>query len=223
MGMTDHRSHTASQRTGALRGGFARFLSVFLIVLALLWIGGLLTFVWHLEHPVTAAEPQADGIVVLTGGAQRLDAGIALLEQGRAKRLLITGVAPETGAKELSGVTIGSRELFACCVDLGTSAHNTRGNALEAADWARKNNYRSLIIVTANYHMPRSLLEFRAVMPGVLLIAYPVAPTEFKLADWWRHPGTTTLLASEYSKYLVSLVLLGPVVSGQAVAATRAS
>jgi uncharacterized SAM-binding protein YcdF (DUF218 family) len=184
--------------------------SVIAVAFAFLWLGGLLSFVNKVMALKPADDAMADGIVVLTGGADRINAAIALLQRGQAKRLLITGVHPQIGPADLSGVTIGTRTLFECCVDLGREARNTRGNAIEAAKWANAHNYRRLIIVTSNYHTPRSLLEFHRALPGAVLIAYPVSPREVIFDRWWQHPGTTTLLASEYSKYLLALAGIGP-------------
>ena len=182
------------------------------VTLAFLWLGGLLTFIDKVMALKPSDEVMADGIVVLTGGADRINAAIALLQRGQAKRLLITGVHPEIGPADLSGVTIGTRTLFECCVDLGREARNTRGNAIEAAKWANAHNYHRLIIVTANYHTPRALLEFHNALPGAVLIAYPVNPRELVLEHWWAHPGTTSLLASEYTKYLLALARIGPAI-----------
>lgn len=186
--------------------------SVVAITLACLWLGGLLTFVGKIQELKPPENPMADGIVVLTGGADRLNAAIALLQRGQAKRLLISGVHPETGPAALSDVTIGTKTLFECCVDLGREARNTRGNAREAAKWAIAHNYHRLIVVTANYHTPRTLLEFHKALPGAVLIAYPVSPHEVVLERWWMHPGTTSLLASEYTKYLLALARIGPAI-----------
>lgn len=92
-----------------------------------------------------------------------------------------------------------------CCIVLGYSAGNTRGNAAETAAWMAAENFRSLRLVTANYHMPRSLLEFTRAMSGLTIVPHPVFPDGFKRRDWWRWPGTTHLVASEYTKYLVAL------------------
>ncbi|MFZ1989482.1 MAG: YdcF family protein [Alphaproteobacteria bacterium] len=186
--------------------------SLLAVTLACVWLGGLLTFVGKVRALKPPESPMADGIVVLTGGADRLNAAIALLQRGQAKRLLISGVHPETRPEDLSGVTIGTKTLFECCVDLGREARNTRGNALEAAKWANAHDYRRLIVVTANYHTPRTLLEFHKALPAAVLIAYPVSPREVVLERWWMHPGTTGLLASEYTKYLLSLARIGPAI-----------
>ena len=191
-------------------GTLARVLRTLVVALALMWLGGFIYFVDKIGDMTAPANPRADGIVVLTGGAQRLNVAIKLLQRGEAQRLLITGVHSEISAEDLSNVTIGSKPLFDCCVDLGKSALNTQGNAREAATWAAEHGYKRLIIVTANYHMPRSLLEFHKAIPGAALTAYPVAPDELRLDHWWLHAGTTSLLAFEYTKYLLALVRVGP-------------
>lgn len=149
---------------------------------------------------------QPDAIVALTGGGARLNAAVALFEHGVGKRLLISGVNSTTTKDELRTLAHGGRR-FDCCVDLGFAAANTHGNAAEAARWARHHHYRRLVIVTASYHMPRSLAEFSAEMPGITLEPWPVEPDGIDLRQWWRDPHTLKLLQTEYAKYLASLVL----------------
>ena len=192
-----------SLRRLAGRAGLAAILA-----LAAVWTGGLLVFQERIVRDQMPRE-QADGIVVLTGGAERLNAGLGLLDDGFGSRLLISGVYERTDADDLRRTTIGSRALFECCVDLGKAALNTRGNAIETSEWAELHGYRRLIIVTANYHMPRSLLEFRCAMPSVELVPYPVMPPDVSLEGWWRRPGTTRLLAGEYTKYVFALLRAG--------------
>ena len=105
--------------------------------------------------------PKADGIVALTGGDERLDTAVALLERGVGKRLLVSGVAPET-TKETVGKMSDGGPRFACCADIGYAAEDTHGNAEEAADWTREHHFASLVIVTGRYHMPRTMKEFSA-------------------------------------------------------------
>jgi uncharacterized SAM-binding protein YcdF (DUF218 family) len=142
--------------------------------------------------------------VALTGGGMRLDTAVALLEHGAAKRLLISGVDMQTNKETLGHMAQGGPR-FSCCADMGYAAEDTHGNAEEAADWTREYGFRSLLIVTARYHMPRALQEFAAVMPGETLIAFPVENGSVDVADWWRHPNTALLLQREYAKYLASL------------------
>jgi len=144
---------------------------------------------------------KADGIVALTGGDARLDAAVALLEGGTGKRLLITGANKISTKAELKRLSNGGPR-FDCCADIGYAAEDTYGNAEEAAAWTAQHRFRSLIVVTASYHMPRSLRFFHALMPKVRLIAYPVAPP----GAWW-HPGMLHLLHNEYLKYMAALVM----------------
>ena len=182
------------------------FLAV--IFLALLGYGlGFVLFVSSLPYPLAAPTQnavKADGIVALTGGDERLDTAVALLEHGAGKRLLISGVSQET-SKETVGKMSDGGARFSCCADIGY-AEDTHGNAEEAATWAREHHFNSLLIVTGRYHMPRTMREFSAVLPDKSLIAYPVDQSRIDLGGWWRHPRTAQLLHREYVKYLASLV-----------------
>jgi uncharacterized SAM-binding protein YcdF (DUF218 family) len=177
------------------------FFGIILLVLAV-YVAGFLVFLANL--PSVPEHPVADGIVALTGGDARLDMAVALLERGAGKRLLISGVDPDTDKGTLGRMSAGGPR-FACCADLGYAAEDTRGNAEETAEWAREHGFRSVIVVTARYHMPRALEEFAHVMPGVTLIAYPVENGSVDVAAWWRHKGTAILLQREYMKYLASV------------------
>ena len=176
------------------------------LAVVLLWLGGFFHFTSQLPQEPTQASGFADAIVVLTGGTGRLRAGLEMLAAGNGARLLISGVKTGISAAELRNVQTEAANMFSCCVDLGYQAHDTRGNAVEAALWARLHRYSSLHLVTASYHMPRSLLLFRQAMPAVALRPAPVFPRQVKLALWWLYPGTMKLLAVEYTKFLVSLL-----------------
>ncbi len=180
---------------------------VFLAVILLVVLGYGLGFVlWVSNLPAPPAMPPvADGIVALTGGDERLDTAVALLEKGVGKRLLITGVAPTTSKDDLAKLSDGGPR-FRCCADLGYAAEDTHGNAAEAAQWVRDNHFDSIALVTSRYHMPRALREFSVVLPDVSLIAYPVDQSGVDIGSWWRHPRTAQLLHREYFKYLASLV-----------------
>jgi uncharacterized SAM-binding protein YcdF (DUF218 family) len=182
-------------------------LRFFLTVIFLAVLGYCLGFVLFVSNlPSAPTElPKADGIVALTGGGERLDAAVALFENGVGKRLLISGVAQETTKATLAKMAGGGAR-FACCADIGYAAEDTHGNATETANWARANHFDSLVIVTSRYHMPRAMQEFSAVLPEVTLIAYPVDQSRIDLGGWWRHPRTMQLLHREYVKYLASLV-----------------
>ncbi len=169
------------------------------------WAAGFMWFAGSVPRAVDDPETVTDAVVVLTGGSGRLGVGLSLLAQKRAKKLFVSGVYQGVDVTELLRISRQSPEELECCVVLGYSAGDTAGNARETAEWMAKEGFASLRLVTANYHMRRSLLEFRRVMPAVVLIPHPVFSPNFKNEDWWRWPGTAGLILSEYSKYLVAL------------------
>jgi uncharacterized SAM-binding protein YcdF (DUF218 family) len=174
------------------------------MVLVAAYFAGFAAFVTDLPASAPNAV-RADAIVTLTGGEDRLDKAVSLFERGVGRRLLITGVHPFMTKDRLRRLVHGGRR-FDCCADLGFSATNTHGNAVESAAWVRAHGYRSLVIVTANYHMPRSLAEFSTAMPGIRLIPYPV-PEILSDRNWWLDPGSMRTLQFEYAKYLGAMAL----------------
>lgn len=181
-----------------------------LAALTVVWLSGLFRFIAAIppgySDPVAPipAESRVDAVVVLTGGHGRLQAGFALLEQGGAKKLFISGVYDGVAVRELLNLTAKARDERQCCVVLGYAAGDTIGNAAETADWVEEEKFASLRLVTSNYHMPRSLLEFTMAMPDVRIVPHPVASPNVLIDDWWRRRGTAHLLIAEYSKYLVT-------------------
>jgi len=171
-----------------------RFLIRALLYLTVAWALGFFLFLARLPDPLEPIGLKADAIVVLTGGKGRLEAGIGLLQNGSAKRLLISGVHPDVLKNELIVLTGANPALFDCCIDLDYAAGNTSGNALETAHWAKKNGFKQLILVTADYHIQRSGILFRHALPDVEITSYPVAGDVGIL-----------MLAREYSKYIVTL------------------
>jgi uncharacterized SAM-binding protein YcdF (DUF218 family) len=151
---------------------------------------------------VPASIPRADAIVALTGGEARIREAARLLDAGKGGRLLISGVNRRTSREDLLRLTNLSAQKFDCCVDVGYEALDTYGNADEARVWASQHQFRSLIIVTASYHMPRSLAEIGIAMPGVRLVAYPVVPRRLQATPWWLHLGATRALIAEYLRFL---------------------
>ena len=184
-----------------------RLLSTTLGVLVAALALGLFVFAGlvHRSWPVDA--PSADGIVVLTGRDERIAAGVEQLTEGHGRRMLISGVNPSNKTLgELSRRLGGA--LPACCIDLGYQALNTIGNADEARDWARTWGYRSLLVVTSDFHMARSMTEFRRAMPDIKLIAHPVA-SRYAHHAWWESRSLAQTLAAEYVKFLAANVRLG--------------
>jgi uncharacterized SAM-binding protein YcdF (DUF218 family) len=146
---------------------------------------------------------------VLTGGDLRLLAGAQLLKDGCGQRLLISGVNPQTSHQVLMRLSGLSNRVFASRVDVGYAAHTTIGNASETMAWARAWGYKSLIVVTSSYHMPRSLAELGRAMPDVTLIPHPVVPSKLNPGRWWTDRFTTRVLLAEYVKFLPSAARYG--------------
>jgi len=177
-------------------------------VLALIWTAGLMAFAARVDRASPAPEPAAaDGIVALTGGAtdQRIAAALQLLEAGKASRLLISGVSRQVTRPELQTLIGAAKPIYDCCVDLGFTAENTLGNARETAEWARAKGYRRLVLVTADYHMPRARLELKAAMPEAQIASYPVPTPAMQAARWWRTGQGVERMSLEYTKYLAVL------------------
>ncbi|MFN0023505.1 MAG: YdcF family protein [Parvularculaceae bacterium] len=176
------------------------------IVAVLAWGAGLLVFIAELPEPGKGRPPAAEGVVVFTGGGERVAAAMSLLNDGAAKRLLISGVNPSVTRPDLAELWPGEPALFECCVDLGLQAQSTTGNATELDAWTRANGFSSLILVTSEFHMPRALVEARERLPDVTIAPYPVAsgligsqgrPSSF--SDWRRVGG-------EYTKFLYARI-----------------
>lgn len=164
---------------------------------------GFLVFIDSLARQESEFGRQVDGIAALTGGADRIGDALSVLREGRARRLLISGVNSHTSDQALIRA-IGHPDLFACCVDIGRSALNTVGNAQETADWTRRHGYATVMIVTSNYHMPRALVELRRHLKNVEFIAHPVMSETVRIETWWQDPSVFRLLGIEYLKYLAA-------------------
>lgn len=198
-GTTDRRKSGTRHRT--LRGWTA-------LVLAgvLLWMGGLVWFAEAIPKAIEDPDTPTDAVVVLTGGAGRLSAGIELLDRHKARKLFVSGVYRGVDVTQILKVAQRQDSGLDCCLVLGHAADDTRGNAQETAEWVREEGYSSLRLVTSSYHMRRSLLEFRRTMPNVKIVPHPVFTSDFKARGWWSWPGTLQLVVTEYTKYLVALM-----------------
>jgi len=185
--------------------------------IGLLLLGGLLVFLRQVDQPPLAAiERHHDGIVVLTGGTARLASAMRLLQENFADRLFISGAGQGVNKPSLihaltnmQGHNISEIELAAlmeCCVDIGFEAADTAGNAVESAAWAGTHSYSALLLVTANYHMPRALVEFRRRMPDMQITPYPVQPDFLRVQDWWRQRSAGLFFVGEYLKYVAALL-----------------
>jgi len=197
----------APRRPGSRLIGVALALVVGAIGLLLV---GFVIFAAGIQRREAGLERSADGIVVLTGGSERLVDATNLLAGGHGKRLLITGVHPDTTLTEIGRSVPIATDKLECCVDVGRSALNTRGNAIETAQWARRLHFRSLIIVTSSWHMPRALVELGRAIPEVELVPYPVVSERLREEAWWQDAQTARLLFLEYVKYLLAYAQIRP-------------
>lgn len=197
---------TVHRRRGGVVARAVVYLLAGSLVAAVLWVGGLVWYAADVPRASPAgadAERPTDAIVVLTGGSNRLGTGLELLAAGRARKLFVSGVYDGVDVQELLKLSRRSPTEMECCITLGYSADSTIGNAYETADWMRDQGFRSLRLVTANYHMRRSLLELTMAMPDVELVPHPVVAPTVHLEEWWMWPGTANLLINEYNKLLV--------------------
>ncbi len=179
--------------------------SAIVAALAIMFVGAAVGFVGFLSQ-LRGAEIKpsqtADGIVVLTGGSSRVSDAMELLAGGYGKRLLISGVHPTNDVSDISRSLPDNQSLLGCCVDLDRSAVNTRSNAAETRRWARERGFKSLIVVTSNYHMPRAIAEMSHAMPDLELIPFAVVGDKWREEPWWTSGATVRLLLSEYVKYV---------------------
>ena len=188
--------------------GVGRRLVHLALLLIVVWLGGFLAFAAAIPAEVRNPDRPVDAIVVLTGGDVRLAEGFALLDRGLAKKMLISGVADGVKMPALLQTLNGSPQpspaVLECCVTLGYDARSTEGNARESLRWLGGNGFTTIRLVTANYHMNRSLLEFRRVMPAIEIVPNPVFPRQMQDPYWFTRPNTIYLLFNEYHKYLAA-------------------
>lgn len=184
-------------------------LAISVVVLSALavYLAGFAFFASHIAGLKTPANaPRADAIVVLTGGQARLQAAVELLRSGSGQRLLISGVHPSAKSGALQRATGADASLFACCIDIDRAALDTIGNAVESAKWMASGGYNRVVVVTNNYHMPRSMLEMQRQAAGAELIPYPVVNSDLANGSWLTEPAALRVLFTEYGKYVMTLV-----------------
>lgn len=202
-----------------MTGRWPRHLAIIMASVLLAWLVGFSLYLQDIRVAETTSATRPDlllpppvaaqtAIVVLTGGGERVAAGLKLLQQGNGRRLFISG-----GGASLPHVLAGLPHdplLAQCCIDLGREAGNTVGNAHESLLWLEEKKFSRIILVTAHYHLRRSLLEFRLLAPDALeIIPYPVTTARVQISGWWQRPRTALLLLTEYSKLLIATLRYG--------------
>jgi uncharacterized SAM-binding protein YcdF (DUF218 family) len=198
------RASATSRRASPRRAGRLRVAAAVLLSAAALWLAGLIWFAEQIPRSSGTDPGPTDAIVVLTGGSERIVTGVGLLDRGVARKLLVSGVHQGVDRNDLLRLLELPPGHLECCIVLGYAAGDTIGNAAETAAWMRAEGYRSLRLVTANYHMRRSLLEFQMTMPDIRIVPHPVVPDTVRLDGWWQWRGTATLIVGEYNKFLVT-------------------
>lgn len=187
---------------------FLLYLTSLLASLVFSWLCGLAWFVSQIPDTPAKLDQPVDAIVVLTGGAMRVEQGLELLAEGKGKKLFISGVGAGVRLKDLYKNKPQQKYLKFFNDDyyitLGHEAADTKGNALETAQWIKKENVNSILLVTSYYHIPRSLYEFRSALPQVTIIAGPVFPTQDNETVWWQSEESRRLILTEYHKYILS-------------------
>ena len=186
--------------------GRRRWLGRLAAALVLAWLGGLVWFIHGVEQPVAEPDTITDAVVVLTGGSLRVDNGLSLLAEGKARKLFVSGVHHGVDTSDMLRLVPNAPAWLECCIVLGHAADNTQGNALETAQWLHTEGFHSIRLVTANYHMQRALLEFtRALPPDIRIIAHPVFPDGTRPLDLWSLRSAARLIVIEYTKYIGAL------------------
>jgi uncharacterized SAM-binding protein YcdF (DUF218 family) len=175
------------------------------VMLIILWAAGFACFIHYVGSLVQPDDKiKTDAIVVLTGGANRINTGLDMLDKGLAGKLLISGVGPNVTQEALVSLWRSDVKTAPCCITLGRLAHNTAQNAAEARQWAEKENVHSLRLVTAAYHMPRAWLEFHAAMPSAEIVLSPSAPAK----EGYERENFSLLAFTEYNKTLATWLRL---------------
>lgn len=203
-GMTSSAAHFPRRFLRLLgRSGLVAFAGAALILAA-----GFALFIWRVPAEEVQLSAKADGIVALTGGASRIADAIELLASGHGQRLLISGANRATNSHEISRLNPEFEKWVRCCVDFDRSI-NTLGNAVEIKRWSEHRGFRSLIVVTSNYHMPRALAEIAHQVPQVALLPFPVVTVRQRSGPWWSSGSTARLMLSEYVKLIIARLRMG--------------
>jgi len=162
-------------------------------LVALIYLLGFIFFALTLGKPAAADSETTEAAVVLTGGSGRIEHAIEVLRDHKARRLLVSGADPSVTKADLARRVEGSRRLLACCVDLGSESVDTRSNAEEAGRWLARHKFKSVRLITSDWHMRRARYEFHKVLGGKYRIVTDAVRTE---------PSFLTLFG-EYNKYVL--------------------
>lgn len=177
-----------------------KLLFIILFICVVFWFAGFIAFNYRINNYKHDTNTKTDAIIALTGGKNRIGEAVNLLNKGLADKMFISGVQKDISLKEISkqqALKIETKRE----IEIGNQSTNTVENAIETNDWIKKNHIKSIRLVTSNYHIPRSMEEFKARNPKLLIIPHPVY-SESVSKKWWKNEGSFYLIASEYTKFL---------------------
>lgn len=177
-----------------------KFVFTFAVIVVAGWLGGFIWFARAINNFRTADEPHTQAVIALTGGRNRIAEAARLLNEGAADKMFISGVDKQSSfaaIRKRQGISIADERRVA----IGKKATNTVENAAETREWIRANNIKSIRLVTSNYHIPRSIAEFKAQNPGITIIGHPVYSEKVE-KKWWKSWHTFSLIFAEYNKFL---------------------
>ena len=191
------------------------FRNIFFIALLILVITYFLIELFHFKEKIIAAEnypnPKNTNIVILTGGTNRIKDGFDIINKFDEKskytiKILVSGTGK--GFTKLSLQNMLSPDfdlkLIKCCVELDAISQNTYSNAKQTLKWSTRNNIKEFILITSNYHMPRSILEFKNKMPNIRILTYPIKPRKHEINNWLNSFETFSLIFYEFCKFIIS-------------------
>jgi len=180
------------------------FLAAAFATLILLWAIGWIWFAVSISSMKESENSAStDAIIVLTGGPERIETGITLLDKDYADKLFISGVNDNLSREDVLSKWAEDKPV-PCCITLGYEAKNTKQNAVETRRWIEGQNVTTLRLVTSNYHIPRAKMEFKYLMPEMEMIMHPVIQDDFK--PWT--PAFWALSFEEYNKNILTWIHL---------------
>lgn len=191
---------------------FCKIVSISIILLAIIWFAGLLKFISDTKEIAKNdhIDKNIDAIIVLTGGSGRIRTGLEILSQGRVQKMFISGVGKDADKNSLlvtSGKLPDNIDSLIDKIELGRDATNTKGNAIESKKWIKSNNIKNIILVTSDFHLLRSLYQFKKTIPDVNIIPSAVATPQINKQYWWKDFYSFYLLGKEYNKYIATKLI----------------
>ena len=154
---------------------------------------------------------KADAIVVFSGdNGPRTEKGVELLKEGLGEYLILSGgiVYDDVTMAELMknhAIKLGVPKEKILIDDKASTTHE---NAEFTKEIIEENNFKSIIVVTSEYHSRRSKLAMKKVLENTLVDGKKVEvmvahSTEEKFTTkWWTSGNSILILISEYLKLM---------------------